>query len=261
MKKYITKRVLLCLLTFICISFVLYYLFTDADPYFDYRCLENLTGAYINSHWMSDKPGHIFEVEELDIILKWAQTIEPTAYLSEGIIGEGPNIYVINKRGKTGIKLRYISGEDTLIFSNALYSAHADSTLSERVSSILALHSLPSTVKTRSASYGSIGISHNGSERIDMPNRETINLAFEIADLIASRLPEDYNIPQLVEGYECTDILIYSYYSMRIWHDGDTILPKVVLFVSGRPAFAFHLDENDIPHVSRINELVGKYFG
>lgn len=259
MKKYITKKILFAVLILFCITVALFYIF-GSYPRYDYDFFSGATAAYSTSGFMNSKFERDFEGEELEIMLRWAKTIEPTGKIEEMLLGASP--YLHFKNGDKTASVAPYSADETLVwFDGALYSAVSDAQLLSRVKDIFSYYNILSFLKNPDHYYGDMDISHNGSEKTDVFNKELSALGFRIGDTILSKKPAHYDIPTPPQNHQYTDLYTHEQSFIRIYHDDSTVLSTVILYSLNRPIFEFRLGENEIQTVSRINELVEKYFG
>lgn len=259
MKKYITKRVLLSVFILFCITVALFYVF-GSYPRYDYDFFKGATAAYSTNGFMNSKFERNFEGEELEIMLRWAKTIEPAGRTDEMLLGTSPYLHFKNN-DKTASVAPYSADETLIWYDGAIYSAVSDAELLSRVKDIFSYYNILSFLKNPDYYYGDMDISHNGSEKTDVFNKELSALGFTIGDMILSKKPAHYNLPTPSQAHEYTDLYTHESNFIRIYHDGSTVLPAVILYSLNRPIFEFRLGENEIQIVSRINELVEKYFG
>ena len=259
MKKYITKRVLLSVFMLFCITVALFYVF-GSYPRYDYDFFKGATAAYSTSGFMNSKFERDFEGEELEIMLRWAKTIEPDGKIEKMLLGASP--YLHFKNGDKTASVAPYSADETLVwFDGALYSAFSDAELLSRVKDIFSYYNILSFLKNPDYYYGDMDISHNGLEKTDVFNKELSALGFSIGDMILSKKPVHYDIPTPPQAHEYTDLYTHEQSFIRIYYDDSTVLPTVILYSLNRPIFEFRLGENEIQTVSRINELVEKYLG
>ena len=259
MKKYITKKILFAAFILLCITIALFYVF-GSYPRYDYDFFSGATAAYSTGGFMNSKFERDFEGEELEIMLRWAKTIEPTGKIEEMLLGASPYLHFKNN-DKTASVTPYSADETLVWFNGAIYSAVSDAELLSRVKDIFSYYNILSFLKNPDYYYGDMDISHNGSEKTDVFNKELSALSFTIGDMILSKKPAHYNLPTPSQNHEYTDLYTHESNFIRIYHDGSTVLPTVILYSLNRPIFEFVLNENEMQIVSSINELVEKYFG
>jgi len=202
---------------------------------------------------------YYFEGEQLDILRRWAKTIEPIDY-TDTTADESPEIFFEGENKSFAISRTIIDNRVWIFSNNSVYlGVSSDKELSAIALAIITLHHYSNDI-----SYNDrlVSVSHSSSENVDISNLYARLHARKIVATIADKQPISYDIPHINEDFDYINLKLSFtrqsaayFYSFRIYHDGDTILPTAILFRGNQPILEFDLNEEEIEIVSSIKEI------